>query len=99
VAATVSRLNECPYCVDAHTIMLYGAGAGNAAAALLGGQSAEQFGGEFSELCRWVELASVAATAPQAAPFPDSWATEILGTLVEFHYLNRMINVLLTGTF
>ena len=99
VAATVSRLNECPYCVDAHTIMLYGGGAGSVATALLGGEPTGQFDGEFSELCRWVELASAAETAPQSTPFPDSWAPEILGVLVEFHFLNRMINVLLNGTF
>jgi AhpD family alkylhydroperoxidase len=99
VAATVSRLNECPYCVDAHSIMLYGGGAGTTATAVLAGLPTGQFGGEFAELCQWAELASAAGTAPRAAPFPDSWAPEILGVLVEFHYLNRMINVLLTGTF
>ena len=26
VAATVSKINKCPYCVDAHTIMLNAAG-------------------------------------------------------------------------
>ena len=37
VAAQVSKLNECPFCVDAHSIMLYGGGAGTFATSLLSG--------------------------------------------------------------
>jgi AhpD family alkylhydroperoxidase len=99
VAATVSRLNECPYCVDAHTIMLYGSGSGAVAAQLLGGVPAGQLGGEFRDLCQWVEEASNADTVPASAPFPAAWAPEVLGVLVNFHFLNRMINVLLADTF
>jgi len=35
VAATVSRINRCPYCVDAHTIMLNAASAHNSANAII----------------------------------------------------------------
>jgi len=34
VAAIVSRLNQCPYCVDAHTMMLHAVSAHGAAAAI-----------------------------------------------------------------
>lgn len=35
VAATVSRINRCPYCVDAHTIMLNATSAHNSADAII----------------------------------------------------------------
>jgi AhpD family alkylhydroperoxidase len=99
VAATVSRLNECPYCVDAHTIMLYGGGAGNFATQLLGGLSAGQLDTEFRDLSRWAEETSCADTATATPPFAADRAPELIGVLVYFHFLNRMINVVLTGTF
>lgn len=99
VAATVSRLNECPYCVDAHSVMLYGGGAGTVATQLLGGVSADQVDGEYRDLCRWAQDTARADTAPAAAPFAAAWAPEVVGVLVYFHFLNRMINILLTGTF
>ena len=100
VAATVSRLTECPYCVDAHSVMLYGGGAGKVAPQLLGGLAAEQVHPDYRDVCRWAEDASAAATAASAAaPFPAGQAPEIIGVQVNFHYLTRMINVLLGGTF
>ncbi|MFH1932369.1 MAG: hypothetical protein ABIN18_12380 [Pseudomonadota bacterium] len=35
MAATVSRINRCPYCVDAHTIMLDATSAHNSAYAII----------------------------------------------------------------
>lgn len=99
VAATVSRLNECPYCVDAHTIMLYGGGAGTFATELLGGVAVEQLDPRFRSLSRWAEGTATEGTASAAAPFAAILAPEYLGVLVNFHFLNRMINILLAGTF
>ena len=36
LAAEISRLNRCPYCIDAHTLMLEAAGERDAAQALAG---------------------------------------------------------------
>jgi len=99
LAATVSRLNECTYCVDAHTIMLYGGGAASVATQLLGGESAERFDAGFRELCQWAQDSAAADTVPVAAPFAARQAPEYLGVLVYFHFLNRVINVLIDGSF
>jgi len=96
VAAMVSRLNDCPYCVDAHAIMLYGAGQGGLATQLLDGASPD---GPYAPLAHWATQAGTAATAPPRHPFPEGQAAEYLGVLVYFHFLNRVINVLLAGTF
>ncbi|MEW2548176.1 carboxymuconolactone decarboxylase family protein [Streptomyces sp. NPDC047002] len=99
VAATVSKLNECPFCVDAHTIMLYGGGAADFAAQLLGGKAMDPAAGAHAALARWAQDVSVAAGAAVPPPFAPEEAPEYLGVLVYFHFLNRVINVLLNGSF
>ncbi len=99
VAATVSRLNDCPYCVDAHAIMLYGSGAGAFATQLLSGGAVDAestAGGELAPVAAWAEAVS---RGPARAPFDVVQAPEFVGVLVYFHFLNRVINVLLAGTF
>lgn len=98
VAAQVSALNECPYCVDAHTIMLYGGGAGSFATSLLSGT---EFDGDpqLRAVADWAAGNMVRPAEPVPAPFPAEQVPEIVGTLVEFHFLNRVIDVLLEGTF
>lgn len=97
VAAQVSTLNRCPYCVDAHTIMLYGSGAGDFATSLL--SRAPLPDGELAEIAGWVSSVMTRPSAPLPAPFPLEQIPEIVGTLVEFQFLNRVIHVLLKGTF
>jgi len=98
VAAQISTLNECPYCVDAHSIMLYGGGAGSFATSLLTGT---EFDGDphLRAVADWAAGNMLRPAEPVPAPFPDEQVPEIIGTLVEFHYLNRVIDVLLEGTF
>jgi AhpD family alkylhydroperoxidase len=99
VAARVSALNECPYCVDAHTIMLYGGGAGNFATSLLSGMPEPEGDPGILAVSDWVSTVMTRPTGPVPAPFPPEQIPEIVGTLVEFHFLNRVIDVLLDGTF
>lgn len=99
VAATVARLNECPFCVDAHAIMLYGGGAGDFAAQLLDGTDLDAIRSGYQALARWVGDASTADTVSAHPPYTPEQEPEFLGVLVYFHFLTRAINVLLEGTF
>jgi uncharacterized peroxidase-related enzyme len=99
VAAVVSRQNSCPYCVDAHTIMLYGAGSGKFATQLLAGVPAGQLEPSLRPLAEWAEHSATEATASSNVPFPAEQLPELVGTVVEFHFLNRMLNVLVPQTF
>ncbi|MYS21631.1 alkylhydroperoxidase AhpD family core domain-containing protein [Streptomyces sp. DvalAA-14] len=99
IAATVSQLNECPFCVDAHTIMLYGGGAAQFAGELLDSGGTQDVSGEYQALVRWARATSAAATATTSAPFTPEQTPEFMGVLVYFHFLNRVINVLLNGSF
>jgi AhpD family alkylhydroperoxidase len=97
VATAVSRLNACPYCVDAHLMMLHGTGAHDAAAALGAGRGLQD-----REIARVVQWAS-ASRSPSAAilsqpPFGEEAVPELVGTVVTFHYVNRMVSALLPET-
>jgi AhpD family alkylhydroperoxidase len=99
VAARVSVLNKCPFCVDAHTIMLYGSGAGDFATSLLSGQPQLAGDPRLLAVSDWVTSTMARPAEPLPAPFGAEEIPEMVGTLVEFQFLNRVINVLLDGTF
>ena len=88
VAASVSDLNRCPFCVDAHSIMLL-----------------ESSGNDFSKDLADPFLRETAAWASatrtpgspilQTPPFSLEDAPAFKGTAVLFHYINRMVTILL----
>ncbi len=96
VAAAVSRANRCPYCVDAHTIMLDGAAAHDAAGALAAGRAETIRDGAMRDVVAWA-AASRTPRSPLLAtpPFTLREAPEMLGTALVFHYINRPVTVLL----
>jgi hypothetical protein len=78
--------------------MLYGGGAGSFATSLLTGTELDG-DPQLRAAADWAAGNMLRPAAPAPAPFPDEQVPEIVGTLVEFHYLNRVIDVLLEGTF
>jgi AhpD family alkylhydroperoxidase len=99
VAAVVSRQNQCPFCVDAHTIMLYGGGSGAFATQLLDAVPADQLDSALRPYAQWAEACALEAGVPRSAPFTAEQAPEFLAVFVYFHFLNRMLNVLVPQTF
>jgi AhpD family alkylhydroperoxidase len=99
VAATVSKINECPFCVDAHTLMLEATSDHNAAGAILRGNYDSIHDPQLRALAQWV-LANRTPNPSGALPPPFSHndAPEIIGTAITFHYINRMVNVFLGDT-
>ncbi len=83
VAVAISQLNECPYCVDAHTIMLHADGQHQLAQGLLNKQH--------NELTAW-------AVNPQQSTPDIPHLDEAATTIVAFHYYNRMVHVFLEET-
>lgn len=96
VSGAVSKLNECPFCVDAHTIMLHATAEHEAAEAIAQGQIAQIKDPEVRALVEWASAnrrpGSPVLLAP---PFAPEAAPEIIGVAVAFHYLNRMANIFL----
>lgn len=82
VATAVSELNRCPWCVDAHGIMMAAAGSGS--------ESAHE------PYVRWAaSTLTPGAEILEKPPFPAEEAAEIAGTALCFHYINRMVTVFL----
>jgi len=99
VAATVSRINQCPYCVDAHTIMLNATSARNSADAIIHQRDDQIRDLAVRPIVEWAAATrSPGAKILLSPPFSQKDAPEIIGTAVFFHYVNRMANVLLSET-
>ena len=99
VAATVSRINQCPYCVDAHTIMLHSTASHQSAEAIMHQKDHQITDPEMRDLVSW----AAATRSPESQiitnpPFSKTDSPEIIGTAVVFHYINRMVTVLLDET-
>ena len=79
VAVAVSELNRCPYCVDAHGAMLRSTGAAVP-----------------TRIEAWAAATrSRGAAILQNPPFDAAQVTEMVGTAVLFHYINRPVSVFL----
>jgi len=99
VAAAVSTLNQCPYCVDAHTMMLHATSAHDAAAAIGQVNESEIQDPAIKQIVAWAK-ATRTPNDPllKSPPFSRSEAPEIIGTAVVFHYINRMVDIFLDET-
>jgi AhpD family alkylhydroperoxidase len=96
VAAAVSTTNRCPFCVDAHAIMLSGAHESAAARAILAGRAERVADPRIGPLVRWaLATRSPGAAVLQSPPYPADEAVAFVGTALAFHYINRMVNVFL----
>ncbi len=99
VAATVSRINQCPYCVDAHTIMLNAISARNSAEAIIHQCDDQIRDAAVRSIVEWAAATrSPGAEILLSPPFSKQDAPEIIGTALFFHYVNRMASVLLSET-
>src|SRR5262245_53088477 len=100
VAATVSKTNTCPFCVDAHTSLLHATSNHDAASAILRGDYDRIHDEQLHALVQWVLAKGTSnANGVPPPPFAPHEAPEIIGTAVAFHYINRMVNVFLGDTF
>jgi AhpD family alkylhydroperoxidase len=96
VASSVSKHNRCPYCVDAHAVMLHASGEEDAASLILYEQD-HQVDDHMKNTVHWTK----AVTSPnfhfpiERLPFNKNEAPEFIGTAVFYCYINRMVNILL----
>lgn len=97
IAAAVSRINACPYCVDVHSMMLDGAGRNDLADDFMTPLKADFQGmADSKPIVAWA-LATRSPRAPILAtpPFSQQDAPQMIGTAVMFHYINRVVNIFL----
>jgi AhpD family alkylhydroperoxidase len=99
VAASVSESNRCPWCVDAHSIVLHAFGESEAARAITDTSIPSLKDSQILAMIQWAS-ATRTSGAPVLAnpPFSSQEAAEVVGIAITFHYLNRMVNILLVET-
>ncbi|WP_405793298.1 carboxymuconolactone decarboxylase family protein [Streptomyces sp. NBC_01506] len=88
VAAGVSLANRCPFCVDAHTVLLHATGEHGLAETV--GRGAEPADPRHRRLLDWGKRMDT------ERPFPAEHAPEFIGTGLAFHFINRVVSTLLT---
>ena len=96
VAAAVAVTQRCPWCIDAHTTMLYAAGESETATAILADTELSSADPN-APYVAWAR-GTVAPGGP-AAPFAPDDAVEYIGTAMIFHFVTRLVLVLLDETF
>lgn len=96
VAATVSMINRCPYCVDAHSIMILASSGKDYAAAISTGRYDTIADTEVRKAAGWASATLSPGSAQLLSPpFSAGEAPEFIGTAVFFHYINRMVSIFL----
>jgi len=96
VAAAIAATQRCPWCIDAHTTMLYAAGDSATAAAILA-DIAPSDADPNAPYVAWAR--GTAAPGGPAAPFAPAVAVEYISTAMIFHFVTRLVLVLLDETF
>ncbi|MFE6334415.1 carboxymuconolactone decarboxylase family protein [Streptomyces sp. NPDC057798] len=91
----VSQANQCPFCVDAHTVLLHATGDHALAERLVRGERPENE--EHARVLEWGRRTRVPTPAAQPYPFPREHAPGYVGTALAFHFINRMVSALVSG--
>jgi AhpD family alkylhydroperoxidase len=90
----VSRANQCPFCVDAHTVLLHATGDHALAERLARGERPENE--DHARVLDWGEHTRVPGASLEPFPFPREHVPGYLGTVFAFHFINRIVSALLT---
>jgi AhpD family alkylhydroperoxidase len=96
IAAAVSAVNECPFCVDAHTASTSALGDDGAAKALRAGSVDAIARPDLRAAARWAAATrSPGDPALASPPFKPEDLPYAIATALAFHYVNRMVSAFL----
>lgn len=99
IAACISQLNQCPYCVDAHTIMLTAKGDKKTAQQITKEQYQNIKNPKTRKIAEWaLNTLSPGSKIINNPPFKAKEAPEIIGTAVFYHYINPLVTIYLGKT-
>lgn len=96
VAATVSQTNACPYCVEIHASAARLPSVSSLADLLKQGRTQDIPDPAVRSIVAWALSSGQASTVKGLpASFSAPEAAELLGVVVTYHYINRLVNVFL----
>ncbi|MGP4044650.1 carboxymuconolactone decarboxylase family protein [Streptomyces sp. 2A115] len=94
-AVGVSRANKCPFCVDAHTMLLHATGDHALAERLAHGKPPENE--QHARVLAWGEATRTPGNPDVSTlPFPAEHTAGYVGTALSFHFINRIVSSLVT---
>ncbi|TDB72551.1 carboxymuconolactone decarboxylase family protein [Micromonospora sp. KC723] len=97
VAAAVSVANICPYCVDMHSTGMYDLADADDAEAIAADRPDDVADPRLRRLVHWARTAHLPDEQAGSPPFTEEQRAELVGVVVAFHYLTRMVNVFLAS--
>jgi hypothetical protein len=98
VASAVSVATICPYCVDMHSTGMYDLSTEHDAEAIARDRVDDVDDPRVRAVAAWARTAHRPDDRGADPPFPEVHRPELVGVVVAFHYLTRMVNVFL-GSF
>ena len=94
ISVIVSELNRCPWCYEAHSISLHATGASRTLKAIK--DKPVDIDEKSAAIIEWTRATRTPGAAILAnPPFSAEAAPEMIGLAVVYHYMTRMVNVLL----
>lgn len=97
-AAAVSIANICPYCAEMHTVGMYDLSGEHDAEALAADRIEEISDPVVRDIAAWARSAHLLdERAPLPAGLTAAQQTELVGVVVAYHYVARMVNVFLSN--
>jgi len=97
MGVAVSAANRCAYCVDAHALALHATGAGDVEVAQRH-HRLDRLDPQARELISWAARSGRAGPPGDRAPCDREAVPEAIGTVLCFHYVNRLVTILLAPT-
>jgi AhpD family alkylhydroperoxidase len=98
LAAAVSVANICPYCAEMHTVGMYELSTEHDAEAIAADRVADIAEPRLREVIAWARSAHrVDVATPMPTDLRAGDRAELIGVVVAFHYLARMVNVFLSS--
>ena len=96
IAAGISQINTCSYCVDVHQTSIRSVGDEQTAKAIANGTWKDLKDKKIKSLIEWsINTLNPTAEIIKNPPFDLSEAAEVIGTALEFHSTNRLVSIFL----
>lgn len=98
VAAAVAVANICPYCVEMHSVGMYDLTGEHDAEAVAGDRVEAMLDPGLRAVTAWARTGhQLDGAAPEPVGLSAAERAELLGVVVAFHYVSRMVNVFLSN--
>lgn len=99
IAATLSSVNDCPYCGDMLVSLVHAGDKHDSASAIFEGRQDDIEDSRMRELLNWVlEAATPGSPFPSNVPFTEEEMPEVLGSMMAMADINAFSHVVMDGS-